>query len=30
MQFDFENEVMKAFRDTARHMYWVVIGIIVI
>ena len=30
MQFDFDNEVMKAFRETAANMYWVVIGIIVI
>lgn len=30
MQFDFENEVMKAFRDTAKNMYWVIIGLIII
>jgi len=30
MQFDFDNEVMKAFRDTAKNMYWVIIGIILI
>ena len=30
MIFDFDNEVMKSFRDIARHMYWVLIGIIVV
>ena len=30
MIFDFDNEVMKAFRDTAATMYWILSAIIVI
>jgi len=29
MMFDFDNEVMATFRNTAKYMYWVIIGLIV-
>jgi len=28
MIFDFENDVMKTFRDTAKTMYWVLVILI--
>jgi len=28
--FDFDNEVMATFRSTAKNMYWVIIGLIIL